>query len=329
MNKPLRAVIKGMGVAVPHKVLANADFEKIVDTTDEWITQRTGIKARHVASDGETTASLGAAAAKEALANAGLTASDLDLIICSTISPEMIFPATACFIQSAIGAGSVPAFDISAACSGFLYGLTVGSQFIQTGMYKRVLVIGAETLSRFTDYTDRASCILFGDGAGAVVLEAAEGERGVLYNVLHSDGSGWDFIHVPGGGSRTPATHQSVDARNHFIKLKGREVYKFAVEKMQWLLEDCMAKCKLTVDDIDLVVPHQVNSRIIASATERVNFPAEKVFMNIARYGNTSAASVPMALAEARREGRISEGSTIMLVAFGAGLTWAGSVLRM
>jgi 3-oxoacyl-[acyl-carrier-protein] synthase-3 len=329
MKSPLRAVIKGMGMAVPKRVMPNAEFEKLVDTSDEWITQRTGVRQRCVVGEGESTATLGAAAAKNALADAGLAASDLDLIICSTISPEMIFPATACFIQSAIGAVNVPAFDISAACSGFLYSMTVANQFIQSGMYKRIMIIGADSLSRFTDYTDRGSCILFGDGAGAAILEASTEDRGVLYNVLHADGAGWDFIHVPGGGSRTPATHQSVDDRAHFIKLKGRDVYKFAVDKMQWLLADCMAKCNLGVDDVDLVVPHQVNSRIVASATEKLNFPADKVFMNIAKYGNTSAASIPMALTEARQAGLAKEGSTVLLVAFGAGLTWAGAVVRM
>jgi 3-oxoacyl-[acyl-carrier-protein] synthase III len=330
MTKPLRAAIKGLGTAVPKKVMTNADFERLVETSDEWITQRTGIKERHVLSEGESTATLGAAAARAALADAGVKPQDLDLIICATISPEMVFPSTACFIQADLGATDVPAFDISAACSGFLYALTIGSQFIQSGMYKRILVLGAEALTRFTDYTDRGSCILFGDGAGAAVLEAVDdGKSGILYNVLHADGTGLDFIHVPAGGSRTPASHATVDARMHYIKLRGREVYKFAVEKMKWLLEDCMKQCNLTVADVDLVVPHQVNTRIIASATEKVNFPVEKVYVNIDRYGNTSAASIPLAMADARREGRIKPGSLVLLVAFGAGLTWAGTVVRM
>jgi 3-oxoacyl-[acyl-carrier-protein] synthase III len=330
MNKSPRAAITAMGVAVPEKVLTNDDLSKLVDTNDEWITQRTGIKQRHVVSDGQTTATLGAAAAKAALAERGLEASELDLIICATISQEMMFPATACFIQNAIGAGSVPAFDVSAACSGFLYALTIGSQFIQSGMYRRVMVIGAESLSRFTDYKDRGSCILFGDGAGAAILEpTTDPKKGIQYSVMHADGAGWNFIHVPGGGSRTPATHQTIDAGDHHIKLHGREVYKFAVEKMQWLLEDCMTKCGLTVADVDMVIPHQVNSRIIASATEKVNFPAEKVYMNIDRFGNTSAASIPIAMQEARKAGKVGPGSTIVLVAFGAGLTWAGTVLKL
>ena len=330
MNRPIRAAITALGASVPQKVLTNDDLSKLVDTNDEWITQRTGIKVRHIAGDGQTTASLGAAAARAALSEAKLDASHLDLIICATISPEMVFPSTACFIQSELGAADVPAFDISAACSGFLYGLAVGSQFIQTGAYKRVMVIGAETLSRFTDYADRGSCILFGDGAGAAILEpTTEPGKGILYNVLHADGGGWDFIHVPAGGSRKVTSHATVDAREHYIRLRGREVYKFAVEKMRWLLEDCMAKCNLSVGDVDMVIPHQVNGRIIESATRKVDFPMDKVYMNIDRYGNTSAASVPLAMADARREGKIGPGSTVLLVAFGAGLTWAGTVVRL
>ena len=271
MNKPLRAAITALGVAVPERTVTNDDLSKLVDTNDEWITQRTGIKVRHAVSEGETTATLGAAAARMALADRGIKANELDLIICATISQEMMFPATACFIQSAIGATDVPAFDISAACSGFLYGLAVGSQFIQGGMYKRVMVIGAESLSRFTDYSDRGSCILFGDGAGAAILEATtEPGKGILYNVMHADGSGWDFIHVPAGGSRTPATHRSVDAGEHFIKLRGKEVYKFAVHQMAESIRQSMESCNLTVDQVKLVVPHQVNQRVIDSATEKV-----------------------------------------------------------
>jgi 3-oxoacyl-[acyl-carrier-protein] synthase-3 len=310
--------------------MTNADFERIIDTSDEWITQRTGIKERHVVEPPDSTASLGALAAREAIQDAGITSRDLDLILCATISPEMIFPATACFIQRDIGATDVPALDISAACSGFLYGLAIANQFIATGMYRRVLVIGAETLSRFTDYTDRGSCIIFGDGAGAAVLEASEDpDRGIEYSVLHADGGGWDFIHVPAGGSRTPATRETVDQRGHYIKMRGRDVYKFAVEKMQWLLEDCMSHCHLGVNDVDMVIPHQVNTRIIISATEKAGFPMEKVYINIDRYGNTSAASIPLAMHEARSAGKIRPGSRLLLVAFGAGLTWAGTVLRL
>ncbi len=330
MSDNLRAAVSGLGVAVPEKVLTNADFEKFLDTSDEWITQRTGIKQRHVVSEGQTTATLATEAARNALTDAGLEPADLDLIICATISPEMTFPATACFVQQALGAADVPAFDISAACSGFVYGLAIAAKFIETKLYRCILVIGAESLSRFSDYTDRGSCILFGDGAGAAVLQPTDDpNRGIMYNVMHADGNGWDYIHVPAGGSRAPATHETVEQGRHFIQMRGRDVYRFAVEKMQWLLEDCMKACDLQVDDVDMVIPHQVNMRIIKSATEKVNFPSDKVYVNIERYGNTSAASIPLAMAEARRKGKIGPGSLLLLVAFGAGLTWGGTVLRL
>jgi 3-oxoacyl-[acyl-carrier-protein] synthase-3 len=325
-----RAAITGLGAAVPPKVMTNADFAKFLDTSDEWITQRTGIRQRHVVAEGQTPSSLGTEAARKALQQAGITPQDLDLIICATITPDMIFPATACLIQNNLGLHNVPAFDISAACSGFIYALTIGRTFIETGLYKRILVVGAETLSRFSDYTDRASCIIFGDGAGAAVLEATtEPGRGVLYSVLHAEGSGWDFIHVPDGGAARPASHATVDARGHYVKMRGRDVYKFAVEKMQWLLEDCMTHCNISVADVDMVVPHQVNLRIITSATEKFGFPMEKVFINIDRFGNTSAASIPLAMQEAQAADKIGPGSLLLLVAFGAGLTWAGSVIRL
>ncbi len=330
MHKALRAAISGLGSAVPDRTLTNADLEKLVDTSDEWITQRTGIKQRRIISDGQATSSLATQASRRALADASVSPGELDLIICSTITPDMLCPSTACFVQKNLKAHDVPAFDIAAACSGFIYGLAIAGKFIETGTYKRVLVIGAETLSRFTDYSDRTSCILFGDAAGAAVLEPCEdADRGLLYSVLHADGEGWDYIHVPGGGSRTPATLKSVKAGEHFIKMRGRDVYKFAVEKMQWLLGDCLTHCGLSAGDVDLVVPHQVNLRIISSATQKFGIPLEKVCVNIDRYGNTSAASIPLALHEARSEGRIRPGSLVLLVAFGAGLTWAGAVIRL
>ena len=330
MPEAIRAAIAGVGAAVPERVMTNADFEKILDTSDEWITQRTGIKERRILSDGQTTGTLATDAARKAMADAGVEGTDLDLIICATITPEMPFPATACFVQDALGATDVPCFDLSAACSGFLYALATGATFVESGKYKRVLVIGADAISRMTDYSDRGSCILFGDGAGAVVLEpTTDPDRGILYNVLHANGGGWDYIHVPGCGSRHPTTEQTVNDRMHFVKMRGRDVYKFAVEKMQWLLADCMAHAVLTPGDIDLVVTHQVNVRIIKSAAEKNNFPLEKVYMNIERFGNTSGASVPLAFAEARDAGRIGAGSTVLLVAFGAGLTWAGSLIKL
>jgi 3-oxoacyl-[acyl-carrier-protein] synthase III len=326
----LRAAILGTGSSVPTKVMTNADLEKILDTSDEWIVQRTGIRERRVAEKNESTSTFAIEAAKQALTAAGIAPGELDLIICSTVTPDMIFPATACLVQNALGVKDIPVFDLAAACSGFLYGLTTGCAFVESGKYRKVLVIGADTLSKVCDYTDRGSCILFGDGAGAVVLEPnSHNGRGVLYTVLCADGSGWNFIHVPAGGSRAPTTHATLDARDNFVKMKGRDVYKFAVDKMQWLLGDCMEKCGLSVADVDLVVPHQVNSRIIESAAKKYDFPMEKIFMNIDRYGNTSAASIPLALDEAVRTGRAKPGSLVILVAFGAGLTWAGSVLRL
>lgn len=330
MSQAARAAVTGLGIALPERVMTNADYEKIVDTSDEWITQRTGIKERHIVGEGESTATLGAEAARRALADAGIKPTDLDLIICATITPDMTCPSTACFIQDEIGAKDVAAFDLAAACSGFLYGLSVAAKFIETGTYRRILVLGAETLSRFTDYTDRTSCVIFGDGAGAAVLEPSEDAgRGIRHTVMHADGTGWDLIHVPAGGSRTPASHETVDAHGHFLKMRGRDVYKFAVEKMQWLLGDCMSACELTVADVDMVVPHQVNIRIIKSAAEKYGFPMDKVYVNIDRYGNTSAASIPLAMDDARREGLIGPGSTLLLVAFGAGLTWSGVVLTL
>ncbi len=330
MPRPIRAAIVGLGAVVPEKVLTNADFEKFLDTSDEWITKRTGIRKRHIASESQSTGTLGTLAAKKALADAKLTPQDVDLIIAATVTPDMTMPSTACCIQNDLDATDVPAFDIAAACSGFVYALSVASKFIETGTYKRVLVVATETLSKFSDYTDRGSCVLFGDGAGAVVLEATEDQdRGLLYSVLHADGKGWDFIHVPAGGSRNPATLETVGNREHYIKMRGRDVYKFAVEKMQWLLGNCMEQCNLSVDDVDMVVPHQVNSRIINSAASKFNFPHEKVFVNIDIYGNTSAASIPLAMQHARDEGRIGPGSTLVLVAFGAGLTWAGAVVKL
>jgi 3-oxoacyl-[acyl-carrier-protein] synthase-3 len=330
MPERIRAAMIGTGSAVPSKVLTNQDLEQMVDTTDEWIVQRTGIRERHILGEGESTATLAATAARNAIENAGLQPDDIDLIVCGTVSSEMPFPATACFVQEALGISTdAPAFDVSAACSGFLYSLSVGTQFIESGKYKRVLVLGADCLSSVTDWTDRGSCILFGDAAGAAVLEATTEDKGVQYTVMKTLGSGWDFIHVPGGGTRHPVSHETVDAGLQFVKMRGRDVYKFAVDKMQWLLGDCMNHCGLSVDDVDMVVPHQVNTRIIDSATKKFNFPIEKVYLNIDRFGNTSAASIPLALDQARREGKISTGDTVLFVAFGAGLTWAGAVVRM
>ena len=330
MSKRVRAAIVGVGAYLPDRILSNADLERMVDTSDEWITRRTGIKERRIMAPEESTATMATEAGRRACREAGLDPSELDLVVVATITPETLCPATACYVQRDLGATKAAAFDVTAACSGFVYGLACARGMIENGQCRNALVIGAEALSRFTDYTDRSSCILFGDGAGAVVLQAStDPDRGVLYTVLHADGSGWNYIWTPAGGSKMPASAQTVADRMHYLRIRGREVYKFAVEKMQWLLEHCMQAAGLTPQDVDLVVPHQVNIRIIDSATERLGFPREKVFVNIERYGNTSAASIPIALREAIDSGRIRRGSTVLLVAFGAGLTWAGAVVKM
>ena len=325
-----RAVIAGTGRAVPGGLLTNADLEKMVDTTDEWITTRTGIKTRHIVTNGETTASLAMAAARQALARAGMSGADLDLIICATITPEMVFPATACFIQSGLGNQSCCAFDVSAACSGFTYALATAASFISTGQYNNALVMGAETLSTITNYQDRGSCILFGDGAGAVVLKAEENSRrGIIYSNLHADGSGWETLSCRAFGSRNPAARGIQDPGAIFMNIKGRETYQTAVRRIVEMVEECYAKLGIGKDDIKLIVPHQMNARIIESVIKRLEIPQSKMFINIDRYGNTSSASIGIALDEVLEKGCAGPGDLIMLVAFGAGLTWAINVIRL
>ncbi len=322
------AIVAGTGSCLPEKRMTNDDLSKLVDTNDEWIVQRTGIKERRVVVEGETTASLSTTAAKRALDMAGIPASELDLVIVATVTPEMAFPSTACFVAAALGLKSTPAFDMSAACSGFLYALTVGANFIKSGMYKTVLVIGAETLSRVIDYTDRGSCILFGDGAGAAILKQTnDPKKGVIYTSLHADGSGAEVMTLR-PGSRHPICAELIASRDQYMKIRGREVYKFAVTKFGELIEDAMRKVEITKEQVKLIVPHQVNQRIIDSAIEKLGLPVEKVFVNIDRYGNTSAASIPIALDEAWRAGKIQPGDYVVFVAFGAGLTWANAVLK-
>ncbi len=329
MSSSVGAIIAGTGSFLPEKRLTNDDISKMVDTNDEWIVQRTGIRERRIAGPGETTASMGIAAAKKALEAAGLTPQDLDLIVCATVTPEMQFPSTACFIAAGLGLNSTPAFDVTAACSGFLYALETGACFIKAGRYNNVLVIGSETLSRATDYTDRGSCILFGDGAGAVVLKRDnDANRGVVYSSLHSDGNGWEMLYCK-PGSRHPVDAAMLADRKQYMQIKGREVYKFAVQRFTELMQDAMRKCELTTDQVSLIVPHQVNQRIIDSAMEKLHLAPEKAFVNIAKYGNTSAASIPIALDEAWRGGLIRTGDVIIFVAFGAGLTWANAVVRV
>lgn len=323
------AILAGTGSWVPEGRLTNDDLSKMVDTNDAWIVQRTGIRERRIAGPGESTAVLATAAARKALEAAGLEPKDLDLIVCGTISGEMVFPSTACFVAAALGLNSTPAFDVAAACSGFLYTLQTAAAFVKSGLYRNVLAIGAETLSRITDYTDRGSCILFGDGAGAVVLQRGnDPKRGLIYSSLHADGNGWEMLCCK-PGSRHPINESLVADRNQYMKIRGREVYKFAVQRFEELIEDALRKCELTPADVKLIVPHQVNQRIIDSAMDKLGLGMDKAYVNIDRYGNTSAASIPIALDEARRAGRFGPGDVVIMVAFGAGLTWANAVVRM
>lgn len=324
------AYFRGTGAYVPEKVLSNQDLESMVDTSDEWITQRTGIKERRLAASDQATSDLAVRAARVALAQADLHPEDLDAIVVATLSPDTIAPAAAVYVQRELGARRAAAFDLNAACTGFVYGVTVGSSLIGSGVLRNVLVIGAETLSRFIDWEDRKTCILFGDGAGAAILSRAEEGDGsrILDHYLRSDGSGCQLIHIPGGGCRMPATHESVERRDHFLKMQGPEVFKFATRTMIELLETAMARNSLTLDDIDLLIPHQVNYRVIEAVRRKVPIPEERVLLNLDRYGNTSAASVPIALHEAVERGRVARGQTVLLVAFGAGLTWGYNLIR-
>ncbi|MCX5899686.1 MAG: ketoacyl-ACP synthase III, partial [Proteobacteria bacterium] len=302
-----RSRIIGTGSSVPGKVLTNKDFEKLVDTSEEWIISRTGIRQRHIATAGECSSTFGYRAALSALEMAGTAPEELDMIIVGTISPDMPMPSVACFVQHRLKASRASAFDVSAGCTGFLYALTVGDAFIRSGMHKKILVIGAETLSKFTDYQDRTTCVLFGDGAGAVVLAAEKGERGILSTHLYADGAYTDYLLIPGGGSRTPASHDSIDARQHFIKMDGNKVFKVAVKSLEEAALTALEKNNLTGEDIDLLISHQANFRIIDAIAKRLNLHAEKVFLNIERYGNTSSASIPIALDEANRQHRIKK----------------------
>lgn len=319
--------IIGTGKYVPERILSNKELEEMVETNDEWIVTRTGIKERRLASPEEATSDLALIASQQAIEAAGLTAEDIDLIIVATITPDMFFPSTACLLQDKLGAKKAAAFDLSAACSGFIYGMATGSSMIASGMYKHVLVVGAETLSRITDYTDRNTCILFGDGAGAVVLGQVQEGRGFRSFELGADGSGGDLLKVCGGGSRVPATEDSITNKKHFIHMAGNDVFKFAVRIMGSAAEDALKKAGISKDDIDLLVPHQANIRIIQSALNRLNLSDDKAIINIDKYGNMSAASIPVALAEAVEEGRVNEGDCLVLVGFGGGLTWGASVL--
>ena len=324
-----RAVISGYGSFAPEKTLTNDELGKMVDTSDEWIATRTGIKTRHITSDSESTAVLATEAAKRALAEADLDAEQLDIIIVATITPEMVFPSTASFVQRALGAHRAWVFDLAAACSGFVYSLSIVQQFIESGRYKNALVIGAETLSKIVDWTDRTSCILFGDGAGAVVLERSDnGRKGIIFSTMHSDGDRWEALNCQAHGSRHPASRELDDPKKIYMQIKGREVYQQAIRRIIETINDSLEACDLSMDDVAMLISHQMNARIIESVAKRLELPDEKVFINISEYGNTSAASVPIAFDECVRAGKIKRGDIVMLVVFGAGLTWGANVLE-
>ncbi|MBX3070200.1 MAG: ketoacyl-ACP synthase III [Thermomicrobiales bacterium] len=321
------AAITGWGMAVPERVLTNADLERMVDTSDEWILSRTGIRERRVVGPRDTTTSLSVAAARQALETAGLTADDLDLIVVATCTPDQFLVSEACLVQGELG-GNAAAFDLGAACAGFVYALSTATQFIRSGVYQRVLVIGADTLTRFVDYSDRSTCILFGDGAGAVILEASDEPRGMLSTVLGADGAGYKHLYIPGWGAFVPESAGIFPEYRPYLQMNGREVFRFAVTAMGDAAVESVSKAGLEFDDIDMLIPHQANLRIIDAAARRLNLPMEKVWVNLDRYGNTSAASIPIALVEAQLAGKLSEGANIVFVAFGGGLAWAASVVR-
>jgi len=323
----MKACIAGTGSYAPAKVVTNADLERMVATSDEWIRERTGIRERRIAATGEACSDLAVQAGKRALTAAGLAATDLDMILVATCTGDYPLPATACLVQHQLGATKAAACDLSAACCGFVYALSVADAYVKSGM-RHVLVIGSEVMSAITDWTDRNTCVLFGDGAGAVVVSASDGEQGILSTHLRSDGTLCELIMVSGGGSRTPPSEKVIAERLQYIKMKGNETFKVAVRTLEEIARATLLANGLRVEDLDLYVPHQANVRILKAVMERLGLPREKVLLNLDRYGNTSAASIPIALDEAVREGRIKDGSLVMLGAFGAGLTWASAVIR-
>jgi 3-oxoacyl-[acyl-carrier-protein] synthase-3 len=328
IRRPI-AVINGLGVALPERVLTNEELSRTLDTSDEWIRERTGIRERRIASPEETLTSLCHRASCSALDRAGLAASDVDAIVCATVTSDHPFPAQACELQAALGAQNAAAFDVSAACPGFIYALTVAEGLIAGGNFRNILVLGAEKLSTIIDWTDRSTAILFGDGAGAVVLQRAEdADRGLLSTYVKADGRLKDLLYIPGGGSVDPVTEEMARGRRQFMKMAGREVFKAAVLAMSESCDVALERAGVKAEDIDLLVPHQANLRIIEATAKHAGMPMEKVMVNVDRYGNTSAASIPLALAQAEQEGRLKKGQLALLVAFGAGFTWGATVVR-
>jgi 3-oxoacyl-[acyl-carrier-protein] synthase-3 len=322
------AGVLGTGSALPEKVITNADLEKLVETSDRWITDRTGIRERRQAAPHETTSTLSAQASRLALEKAGIKATDLDLIICSTISPDMPLPSTASLIQRELGAHGCCAFDLAAACSGFLFGMTVAEQFIRTGASKRVLVIGAELLSRYLDYKDRATCVIFGDGVAAAVFGPVEPPSGILAHELHTEGQYADHLFIPAGGTAMPASCQTVEQGAHFIKMRGNELFKVAVRSLEDVSRQVLKDAGLTPDDVDIFIPHQANQRITEAVRERLGLSSDRVYSNICRIGNTSSASIPICLDECARSGRLKKGNLVLMSAFGAGVTWGAVLMR-
>jgi 3-oxoacyl-[acyl-carrier-protein] synthase-3 len=324
----LRSRIISTGSYLPEKVLSNSEMEKMLDTSDEWITERTGIRERRIADSTQAASDLAYEASRIALERAGLGPEDIDLIIVATITGDMPFPSTACFLQDKLGATNAAGFDINAACSGFLYSLYIADSFIKSGKHRRILVAGTEVLSKITDWDDRRTCVIFGDGAGAVIVGPSDDDSGLLSININSDGKMWDLIHVPGGGSRNPVSQSSIEQRMHYIKMKGNETFKVAVRTLEDIALKTLEENNIDPSSLSLLIPHQANLRIIQATADRLKVPMDKVFINLDKYGNTSAASIPIALDEALQSGRIKEGDYILLEAFGGGLTWASALIK-
>jgi 3-oxoacyl-[acyl-carrier-protein] synthase-3 len=324
----ISAILSGTGRSLPDRVLTNADLERIVDTSDEWITTRTGIKERRIAAEDEALSKFASEAGRLAIEAAGIAAADVGLLVLATVTPDMPIPATACKVQHDLGCVNACAFDLAAGCSGFIYAQLVAKQFVLSGRCEHTLVIGAELLSKYVDWTDRTTCVIFADGAGAVVLSAGSPPRGVLASAVHSDGSMVDFISLPGGGTLHPPSQAMIDERLHFIKMKGNETFKMAVRCIDEVCREVLDQAGLTPDDVDWFIPHQANERIITAVGKRLGINDDRCYINIDRYGNTSSASIPIALDEVVRDGKIERGQIVLMAAFGAGLTWAASVAR-
>ncbi|MGB9642556.1 MAG: beta-ketoacyl-ACP synthase III [Candidatus Ratteibacteria bacterium] len=322
------ASIIGIGTHLPEKVLTNADLEKMVDTSDEWIVTRTGIRERRICPEGMASSDLGTEAAKKAIADAAISASEIDMIICATITADMVFPSTACIIQNKLGLSNIPCFDISAACSGFIYGLEIARNFIVTGTYEKILVVAAECMSRVTDYTDRATCVLLGDGAASAIVAKTDDHVGIIDSYLGASGLYGNLLYIPAGGSKMPATHETVEKRLHYMKMEGSSLFRIAVNAMSESVKKILERNNLTAEGISLIIPHQANIRIIQGVAKLTDIPMEKVFVNIEKYGNMSAASVGVALDEAVKSGKVHKGDLICMVSFGAGLTWAANLIK-